>query len=77
VSVRYGSVTAPPHLFARVLFPELTALEQGARPVLARHAERCHVLDFPADALLDIDTPEDYARAQQRVAEQADTRTRP
>lgn len=67
VSVRYGSVTAPPHLFARALFPELTALEQGARPVLARHAERGHVLDFPPDALLDIDTPEDHARAQERA----------
>jgi molybdenum cofactor cytidylyltransferase len=65
VSVRYGSVTAPPHLFVRALFPELAVLEQGARPVLARHADRCHVLNLPAASLFDIDTPEDYARAQQ------------
>ena len=29
------------------------------------------VLHFPADRLLDIDTPEDYARAEARVAGEA------
>jgi molybdenum cofactor cytidylyltransferase len=64
VSVRYGDVTAPPHLFAREFFPDLATLENGARPVLERHAHRCIVLEFPPDELVDIDTPQDYEHAQ-------------
>jgi molybdenum cofactor cytidylyltransferase len=64
VSVRFGGVTAPPHLFTRALFPELATLEEGARPVLSRHADRTRVVDLPPDHLVDIDTPDDYARAQ-------------
>jgi molybdenum cofactor cytidylyltransferase len=67
VSVRYGEVMAPPHLFARELFPELARLEHGARPVLQRHADRATVLRFPADLLMDIDTPEDYELARIRL----------
>jgi CTP:molybdopterin cytidylyltransferase MocA len=68
VSVRYGEVTAPPHLFASAFFPELAVLEHGARPVLQRHRDRTTVLQFPADLLLDIDTPEDYELAKARLA---------
>jgi molybdenum cofactor cytidylyltransferase len=64
VGVRYGTVMAPPHLFGRELFAELSTLENGARPVLERHAARARMLDFPADLLMDIDTPDDYRRAQ-------------
>lgn len=71
VSVRYGTVTAPPHLFSREFFPELAALDHGARPVLARHATRTAVLEFPPDQLLDVDTPEDYERALARAAGEA------
>ena len=39
VSVRYGEVMAPPHLFEREFFPELAQLQHGARSVLQRHAE--------------------------------------
>ena len=63
ISVRYGGVTAPPHLFARRYFPELAQLEHGARPVLQRHAADTLVLQFPPELLLDVDTPEDYERA--------------
>jgi molybdenum cofactor cytidylyltransferase len=63
VCARFGKVTAPPHLFTRELFVELRALKEGARPVLARHASRSRIVDLPADHLVDIDTPEDYARA--------------
>ena len=34
VSVRYGDVMAPPHLFEREFFPELARLQHGAGPVL-------------------------------------------
>jgi molybdenum cofactor cytidylyltransferase len=68
VGSRFGDVTAPPHLFARPLYPELTVLQHGARDVLTRHASVMVVLHFPADRLLDIDTPDDYERAKARVA---------
>ena len=69
VSVRYGDVTAPPHLFARALYPELAVLEHGARPVLQRHAGEMLVLPFPRELLADIDTPEDYERAKRLLKE--------
>lgn len=68
VSSRFGEVTAPPHLFVRSLYPELSVLVHGARPVLQRHSGAMVVLHFPADRLLDIDTPEDYQRATARVS---------
>ena len=66
VSVRYGEVMAPPHLFERELFPELARLQHGARSVLQRHHERTMVLQFPPELLVDIDTPEDYELARSR-----------
>ena len=62
VCVRYGDVTAPPHLFSRKFFPELAQLVHGARSVLERHRDETVVLQFPPDLLQDIDTPEDYER---------------
>jgi len=64
IRVRYGEVTAPPHLFDRRYFPELARLEHGARPVLQRHQDDTHILHFSPELLLDIDTPEDYERAK-------------
>ena len=65
VSVRYGEVMAPPHLFKREFFPELAAA--GARrpsgPPASR--ERTLVLQFPPELLMDIDTPEDYELRQE------------
>jgi molybdenum cofactor cytidylyltransferase len=68
VSVRYGDVTAPPHLFCCALFPELAQLERGARSVLEQHREQTIVLQFSPELLLDIDTPEDYERAKIRLS---------
>jgi molybdenum cofactor cytidylyltransferase len=68
VSVRYGDVMAPPHLFAREFFPELAALEHGARPVLLRHRDRTTILTFPLDLLIDVDTPEDYEEVKRRLS---------
>jgi len=68
VSVRYGDVTAPPHMFSKELFPELAQLQHGARPVLERHSDRRIVLPFPPELLQDIDTPEDYEVARSRLA---------
>ena len=64
VSVRYGDVTAPPHLFDRRFFRELANLEHGARPVLHAHVAETVVLHFEPELLLDVDTPDDYERAR-------------
>jgi molybdenum cofactor cytidylyltransferase len=68
VSVRYGDVVAPPHLFTREFFPALALLQHGARSLLQRHAERTTVLHLPPELLVDIDTPEDYALAISRLS---------
>jgi molybdenum cofactor cytidylyltransferase len=68
VSVRYGDVVAPPHLWSREFFPELAQLQHGARSVLQRHQDRTLVLQFPPDLLMDLDTPEDYELVKARVA---------
>ena len=65
VCVRYGDVTAPPHLFDRRYFAELSRLEHGARPVLQRHADDTTILQLSPELLLDIDTPDDYERAKE------------
>ena len=68
VSVRYGEVMAPPHLFAREFFPALARLQHGARSLLLQHTERTVILRFPPDLLVDIDTPEDYELAKSRLS---------
>ena len=68
ISVRYGDVMAPPHLFQKEFFPELAQLQHGARSMLERHRDRATVLHFPADLLMDIDTPEDYELARSRLS---------
>jgi molybdenum cofactor cytidylyltransferase len=68
VSVRYGDVMAPPHLFAREFFPELGGLQHGARPVLQRHGDQTTILKFPPDLLIDVDTPEDYEAVKRRLS---------
>ena len=68
VSVRYGDVTAPPHLWTREFFPELAQLQHGARSVLERHRDRTLVLQFSPDLLMDLDTPEDYELVKSRLA---------
>jgi molybdenum cofactor cytidylyltransferase len=68
VSVRYGDVMAPPHLFQKEFFPELAQLQHGARSLLQKYHERATVLHFAADLLMDIDTPEDYERAITRLS---------
>jgi molybdenum cofactor cytidylyltransferase len=68
VSVRYGDVMAPPHLFAREFFPELASVEHGARPVLLSHRDKTTILSFPSDLLVDVDTPEDYEEVRRRLS---------
>lgn len=65
---RYGDVTAPPILFQRPLFGELLDWhgEGCGKAVVRAHGHEATYLDWPAHALEDIDTPEDFARAGRR-----------
>lgn len=60
---RYGDVLAPPLAFRRALWPELLAWhgEGCGKKVVLAHQEHAIVHDWPAAALRDIDTPDDYA----------------
>lgn len=66
----YGNTVGVPVLFGRAFFPELLALpdDAGAKRLLARHAAAVVRVPFP-DGLTDIDTPDDYARLRQSVAD--------
>jgi molybdenum cofactor cytidylyltransferase len=68
---RYGEVEAPPTLFARGLFPELTAMDgdRCARPVARRHQEAASFVTWPAEALQDLDDDADYERVRGRRAD--------
>ncbi len=67
---RYGDVTAPPLLFRRSLFAELLAWsgEGCGKAVVRRHLAEAVFVDWPTEALADVDTPEDLAAARERVA---------
>ena len=62
----YEGVHAPPMLYDRSLFEELTAMtETGCgKQVVKRHRHEAEVLVWPALALSDLDLPEDYARVR-------------
>jgi molybdenum cofactor cytidylyltransferase len=63
----YRGQRGNPVLFARTIFRELLAIEgdQGARAILAADPARVRAIAFDDDRpLVDIDTPEDYARLQ-------------
>ena len=62
----YDGVSAPPILYSRALFPELCALEtedSGRRLVHCHRAEALE-LAWPAEALTDLDLPEDLERVR-------------
>jgi len=63
---RYGDVTAPPLLFRRALFPELLAWtgEGCGKTVVKAHSHEATYVDRPVALLADVDTPEDFAAAQ-------------
>src|SRR2546430_973917 len=66
-SLLRGAVPAPPLLCRRALFGELLAWsgEGCGKTVVQRHRDEAVYLDWPAQALTDVDTPEDFAAAQQ------------
>ena len=54
-----------PAIFPRALWPELLGItgDEGGRSVLARHHDGVHLVPLPGQmAVIDLDTPEDWAR---------------
>lgn len=65
---RYGDTVAPPILYARRLFGELTRMDRRCgREVARRHRTDAVEVAWPASALRDLDRPEDYARARREL----------
>jgi molybdenum cofactor cytidylyltransferase len=64
VASRYAGVSGVPALFAKALFPELLQLPpaSGCKGLIETHSCQAAFIDCP-EGELDIDTPEDYARA--------------
>ncbi len=65
----YGDVLAPPTLYARELFPELSAAEGEAcgKRVMKRHRGEALELAWPAARLADLDVPADVERARREL----------
>lgn len=59
----FGAAQGPPCLFPRRCFAELAQLSgpQGARALLARHADEITRVAMP-EAAADVDTPDDFAK---------------
>lgn len=66
---RYGDVNAPPILYGRGLFGEISRMRAGCgREVVRRHHERAVPVDWPADRLRDLDRPDEYEAARREFA---------
>lgn len=65
VASEYEGIVGVPAVFERSLFPELQQLtgSKGAKAVILRHLIETHRRSFPEGAM-DLDTPDDLARAQ-------------
>lgn len=69
VASRYGEVNAPPILYGRRLFGEVSRMRAGCgREVVRRHRERAVQVDWPADRLRDLDRPGDYDAVRRELA---------
>lgn len=66
VASRYGGETiAPPILYDRRLFGELTRMDRRCgRQVVKRHGADAVELDWPLERMRDLDRPSDYANAR-------------
>ncbi len=70
VASRYGARTiAPPILYDRRLFAELARLDRRCgRQVVKRYGAEAVTIDWPADAMRDLDRPSDYADARHALS---------
>ena len=66
---RYGEVNAPPILYGRGLFGEISRMRAGCgREVVRRHHERAIHVDWPAERLRDLDRPDEYESMRRALA---------
>ena len=67
---RYGNVQAPPTLYARTLFPALSAAGKGGGRVVVRdHLEEAAAVEWPPALLADLDRLEDVERFRAAATE--------
>lgn len=66
VASRYGDVFAPPTLYDRSKFGELLAMQgKGCgKAVVKANLDRVEAVDWPEEALTDVDRPEDLERVR-------------
>jgi len=64
VASDYAGVHAPPTLYSRALFPELGGPDGDGcgKRVVRRYAAEAVRIEWPADALADVDRAEDWER---------------
>ncbi len=69
VASRYGSIVAPPALYARAVFADLRGGEGDGRgrEVLRRRAAEVAWVEWPASALADVDEPADLERVREEA----------
>jgi molybdenum cofactor cytidylyltransferase len=72
IASRFGGVIAPPHLFSSTFFDVLGKPGHGLKPLIQSNLERVTFLDWPEDALFDVDTPDDLEKARTRISNQSD-----
>jgi CTP:molybdopterin cytidylyltransferase MocA len=62
----YAGVIAPPMVYDRSLFDEIRDMAEGrcGKQVVKRHRQEAEVLSWPAEALADVDVPDDYQKIQ-------------
>jgi molybdenum cofactor cytidylyltransferase len=67
----YAGVNAPPMLYDRSLFDELSIPEGHGcgKQVVKRHRLEAESASWPAEALTDLDAPEDYERVKASMEE--------
>ncbi|HHH49554.1 MAG TPA: nucleotidyltransferase family protein [Saprospiraceae bacterium] len=65
IATQYNQILAVPAIFDKSLFKELLELkgDRGARKIIAHHKNKLLAIPF-SKASLDIDTPEDFKKAQ-------------
>lgn len=70
VASRYGGkITAPPILYHRRLFAELTRMDRRCgRQVVQRHRADAVEVDWPEEMMRDLDRPSDYANARSELS---------
>ena len=68
---RYGAdVNAPPMLYDRQLFGELSVMQRRCgREVVQRHRDEAVEVEWPESALSDLDRPEDYDRIRAEIGQ--------